>query len=108
MQTTANQIRLHMLNNYLTLYKIKSNPHHYKSVRNQKRIYSTQSLDYSLHSTLEVTELKQPFSQDLKKNIFYKRDFFKSLNTSFLLLRQKQIILFSTIIHSDERKISLF
>lgn len=43
MQITAIQIRSHMLNNYLTLYKIKSNPHDYKSVRNQKRIYSTQS-----------------------------------------------------------------
>lgn len=43
MQITAIQIRSYILNNYLTLYKIKYNPHDYKSVRNQKRIYSTQS-----------------------------------------------------------------
>lgn len=37
METTAIQIKLYKLNNYLTLYKMKSNPHHYKSVKESEK-----------------------------------------------------------------------
>lgn len=54
---------------------MKSTPHYYKSVGNQKDLQYTKSW-LLLYSTFEVTELKQQFFQDLKKNIFYKRDYF--------------------------------
>lgn len=43
------------------------------------------------------------FSQDLKKNRFYKRDKFFLINEYIVFVTDKQVILFSTIIHSDER-----
>ena len=45
MLITPIRIRLYVINSYATLYKIKSNSHYYKHVRNEKRIYIIQSLD---------------------------------------------------------------
>lgn len=92
-----------MLNSYVTFYKMKRELYHYKSVRNQKRIYSTQISSIVAFHSWSHSELKQHFFQDLKKNIFYKKGFFLITEYIIFITKTETSYTFSTIIRSVER-----